>query len=114
MFTVKNKVGGSIERYIAGPAAKGFTQTLGLDHHETFALVAKLNSISSSILGRKQILAAFLARCQKCFPRWRYSRKRLDVYSSRFCNLGGNRDGLQVTKGTTQVKTIPSRMIQKI
>lgn len=60
VFTVKNKVDGSIKRYIARPAAKGFTQTLGLDHHGTFALVvAKLNSISPSILGRKQILAAF-------------------------------------------------------
>ena len=33
------------ERYKARLDAKGFTQTFGLDYHETFAPVAKLNSI---------------------------------------------------------------------
>ena len=35
----------SIERYKACLVAKGFTQTFGLDYHETFAQVAKINSI---------------------------------------------------------------------
>ena len=45
MFTVKYKCNGSLERYKARLVDKGFTQTYGIDDLETFALVAKLNSI---------------------------------------------------------------------
>ena len=44
MFTVKYKFDGSLEQYKA-LVAKGFTQTYGINYLETFALVAKLNSI---------------------------------------------------------------------
>ena len=44
MFTVK-QVDGSIERYKARLIAKSFTQTQGIDCEETFAPVAKINSI---------------------------------------------------------------------
>ena len=42
---MKCKADGSIERYKARLIAKGFTQTYGIDYKETFALVAKINSI---------------------------------------------------------------------
>ena len=45
VFTVKYESDGSLERYKARGVAKGFTQTYGIDYLETFALVAKLNSI---------------------------------------------------------------------
>lgn len=45
VFTIKCKANGSVKRYKARLAAKGFTQTYGIDYQETFAQVAKLNSI---------------------------------------------------------------------
>ncbi|EOY08714.1 Cysteine-rich RLK (RECEPTOR-like protein kinase) 8, putative [Theobroma cacao] len=45
VFIVKHKADGSVERYKAKLVAKGFTQTYGVDYQETFALVAKMNTI---------------------------------------------------------------------
>ena len=45
VFTMKYNANGSIQRCKAGLVAKGFTQTYGIDCQETFAPVAKLNTI---------------------------------------------------------------------
>lgn len=45
LFAIKSKVDGSVERYKGRLVAKDFTQTYDLDYQETFASVAKINSI---------------------------------------------------------------------
>jgi len=45
VFTVKYNSNGSVERYKAKLVVKGFTQTYGKDYSETFAPVAKLNTV---------------------------------------------------------------------
>ena len=45
VFSVKYKFDGSVEWYKERLVAKGFTQTYEIDYQETFASVAKLNTI---------------------------------------------------------------------
>jgi hypothetical protein len=45
VFTIKHNADGTVERYKARLVARGFTQTYGIDYEETFAPVAKMNSV---------------------------------------------------------------------
>ena len=45
VYAIKENSDGSLERHKARVVAKGFTQKYGLDYQETFAPMAKMNSV---------------------------------------------------------------------
>ena len=45
IFNIKYKTDGSVDCYKAWVVAKGFTQAYGINYQETFAPMAKLNTI---------------------------------------------------------------------
>ena len=45
VYTVKHKADGTIECFKARLAAKGYTQTYGIDYTDTFAPIAKINTV---------------------------------------------------------------------
>ena len=45
VYTVKHRADGTLKMYNTILVAKGFTQTYGADYLETFALIAKMNTV---------------------------------------------------------------------
>jgi len=49
VFTMKQTPEGKVDRYKARLAAKGYSQTYGIDYDETFAPVAKMSTVRTLI-----------------------------------------------------------------
>ena len=49
LYKIKHDADGSVEKYKARSAARGFTQKEGIDYDETFALVARYTTIRTII-----------------------------------------------------------------
>jgi Reverse transcriptase (RNA-dependent DNA polymerase) len=45
VYRIKYHSDGTIERYKTRLTAKGYTQTCGIDYHEIFTLVVKMNTV---------------------------------------------------------------------
>ncbi|KAK0585682.1 hypothetical protein LWI29_032324 [Acer saccharum] len=95
IFTVKYNLDGSVSRYKVRLVAKGFTQTYGIDYQETFAHVAKLNTVRvfvfetgsnvnkvcklrKSLYGLKQSPKAWFDRFTKAIKKHGYSQGQVD------------------------------------
>lgn len=78
VFSVKQNVDGKVERYKARLVAKGYSQTYGVDYDETFAPVAKMNTIRALIsIAANNKWKLFQMDVKKCLSSWRFERRNL-------------------------------------
>jgi hypothetical protein len=79
VYTVKQNASGKVERYKARLVAKGYTKTYGINYEETFAPVAKMNSVRVLISCCKFGVESSPVRRQEYFSSWRSPRG--DIYA---------------------------------
>ena len=64
---------GSPLKYKARLVAKDYSQVHGIDYNETFAPVAKMDSIRLSLaIAASEAVGSASHGCEVCFPKWRY------------------------------------------
>jgi len=115
VFTIKHKADGFVERYKARLVAKGFTQTYGIDYEETFAPVAKMNSIRIllSITGNSDWpLHQF--DVIKCISSWRSRRRSIHGDASWTKRFVFNGKSMETKEGFVWPKTISKSMVRVV
>lgn len=88
VFTVKHNADGSIKLYKERLLAKGYTLTYGIDYEETFAPIAKLNTVIvllSIATNLKWPLHQFDVK--NSFFSWRTHRRSVHGHSTRICYI---------------------------
>lgn len=71
VYTVKHNPEGKVERFKACLVAKGYSQTYGIDYEETFAPVAKMNTIRTLISCSSNLeWDLHQLDIKKCLPSW--------------------------------------------
>ena len=112
VYTLKHKADGSIER--ARIVARGFTQTYSIDYLETFAPVAKLNSIPYESFCQLQLTD--LGHCISSMSKRPFfmetSANRFIWVLRRFSSSGGGRESLQVKKGDIWSQAVSSGLVR--
>jgi Reverse transcriptase (RNA-dependent DNA polymerase) len=115
IYKTKYKSDGSVERYKARLVAKGYTQTYGIDYKETFAPVAKMNTV--------RILMSVATNCD--WPLFQMDVKNAflhgDLMEEVYMDLSPglsvpNNHGLvcRLKKGYLRIKTISKSLVWKI
>ena len=88
VFIVKHKAGGSVERYKTRLVTKGYTQSFGVDYQETFAPVAKLNTMRELLsLAANQDWSLLQFDVKKCLFTWRFNGRSLYGSSSWYTKV---------------------------
>ena len=113
MLIIMHKADGSVEQYKARLVAKGFTQTYGIDYEETFAPIAKMNSI--------RVLLSIAANLgwplqqfdvKKCISSWRLRGRSIHGNSPRIGRFILSGKGVQAKESFVWPKTISKSMVR--
>ena len=77
MFTTKQTLEGKIDCYKVRLVAKGYNQTYGIEYDETFATVAKMNTVSTLVTCNKFPVVITSTGREECIPSQRFTRGSL-------------------------------------